>query len=202
MAEGLLERRGDRFRTRRRRDAFLVRGRPAYAAHGLKYAEDLYPAWGRPRRSRADRPADHRAREHPRRRQGEDARLHPRDARARARHERGAAARRRLQRPAPAARRRRRTGHLFDRAGAADARPDARRCSTCPACSRSRARSSRATAAPTASRCCRRLPHVAVRLRVRRRAAVGHDAPRTRGRLPAAPAQELRGDGRQAASSS
>ena len=28
-------------------DAFLVPGRPAYSANGLKYAEDLYPAWGR-----------------------------------------------------------------------------------------------------------------------------------------------------------
>ena len=28
-------------------DTFLVRGRPAYSANGLKYAEDLYPAWGR-----------------------------------------------------------------------------------------------------------------------------------------------------------
>ena len=28
-------------------DAFLVRGRPAYSANGLKYAEDLYPVWGR-----------------------------------------------------------------------------------------------------------------------------------------------------------
>ncbi len=28
-------------------DAFLVKGRPAFIAHGLKYAENLYPAWGR-----------------------------------------------------------------------------------------------------------------------------------------------------------
>ena len=28
-------------------DAFLVKGRPAYSANGIKYAEDLYPAWGR-----------------------------------------------------------------------------------------------------------------------------------------------------------
>ena len=27
-------------------DFFLVRGRPAYGGHGLKYAEDLYPVWG------------------------------------------------------------------------------------------------------------------------------------------------------------
>src|SRR4030095_13951968 len=28
-------------------DACLVRGRPAFSASGFRYAEDLYPAWGR-----------------------------------------------------------------------------------------------------------------------------------------------------------
>jgi hypothetical protein len=39
-------------------DAFLVQGRPSYAAHGLKYAEDLYPAWaGLAQMVRSGRPA-------------------------------------------------------------------------------------------------------------------------------------------------
>ena len=46
-AEGLLTRDGDRFTNTEVADAFLVRGRPGYIAHGLKFAEDLYPAWGR-----------------------------------------------------------------------------------------------------------------------------------------------------------
>ena len=46
-AEGLLTREGDRFVNTEVADAFLVRGRPGYIAHGLKFAEDLYPAWGR-----------------------------------------------------------------------------------------------------------------------------------------------------------
>ena len=46
-AEGLLVREGDTFANGPAADAFLVRGRPAYIAHGLKFAEDLYPAWGR-----------------------------------------------------------------------------------------------------------------------------------------------------------
>lgn len=46
-AEGLLVRDGDTFANGPAADAFLVRGRPAYIAHGLKFAEDLYPAWGR-----------------------------------------------------------------------------------------------------------------------------------------------------------
>jgi precorrin-6B methylase 2 len=46
-AEGLLTRAGDLFQNTPLADAYLVRGRPAYIAHGLKFAEDLYPAWGR-----------------------------------------------------------------------------------------------------------------------------------------------------------
>ncbi len=46
-AEGLLTREGDRFANTDVANAFLVRGRPGYIAHGLKFAEDLYPAWGR-----------------------------------------------------------------------------------------------------------------------------------------------------------
>ena len=46
-AEGLLTRAGDLFANTPTADAYLVKGRPAYIAHGLKFAEDLYPAWGR-----------------------------------------------------------------------------------------------------------------------------------------------------------
>jgi Dimerisation domain len=46
-AEGLLTRAGDLFANTPIADAYLVKGRPAYIAHGLKFAEDLYPAWGR-----------------------------------------------------------------------------------------------------------------------------------------------------------
>jgi hypothetical protein len=46
-AEGLLTRAGDLFENTPIADAYLVKGRPAYIAHGLKFAEDLYPAWGR-----------------------------------------------------------------------------------------------------------------------------------------------------------
>jgi len=46
-AEGLLARSGDLFAITPIADAYLVKGRPAYIAHGLKFAEDLYPAWGR-----------------------------------------------------------------------------------------------------------------------------------------------------------
>jgi predicted O-methyltransferase YrrM len=44
--EGLLTQDGERYANTPLVDAFLVRGRPAFSAHGLKYAEDLYPAWG------------------------------------------------------------------------------------------------------------------------------------------------------------
>ena len=46
-AEGLLTRNGVTFANTPVVEAFLVKGRPAYIAHGLKFAEDLYPAWGR-----------------------------------------------------------------------------------------------------------------------------------------------------------
>lgn len=45
VADGLLEKSEDRFANTPATRAFLVRGQPAYAAHGLKYAQDLYPAW-------------------------------------------------------------------------------------------------------------------------------------------------------------
>lgn len=45
VAEGLLSREGDAYTNTPVTDAFLVRGRPAYSANGLKYAQDLYPAW-------------------------------------------------------------------------------------------------------------------------------------------------------------
>jgi predicted O-methyltransferase YrrM len=47
VAEGLLAREGDAYSNTPVTDAFLVRGRPAYSANGLKYAQDLYPAWNR-----------------------------------------------------------------------------------------------------------------------------------------------------------
>jgi predicted O-methyltransferase YrrM len=46
VAEGLLTRTGERYTNDAIVDAFLVRGRPAYTANGLKYAQNLYPAWG------------------------------------------------------------------------------------------------------------------------------------------------------------
>jgi hypothetical protein len=46
-AEGLLTRSGGLFQNTPIAEAYLVKGRPAYIAHGLKFAEDLYPAWGR-----------------------------------------------------------------------------------------------------------------------------------------------------------
>lgn len=46
VAEGLLVKQGDAFRNTPATAAFLVRGRPTYGGHGLKYAEDLYPVWG------------------------------------------------------------------------------------------------------------------------------------------------------------
>jgi len=47
VAEGLVTRTDDTFANTPMADAYLVKGRPAYIAHGLKFAEDLYPAWGR-----------------------------------------------------------------------------------------------------------------------------------------------------------
>jgi predicted O-methyltransferase YrrM len=47
VAEGLLTAADDRFENTPAAEAFLVRGRPGYIAHGLKFAEHLYPTWGR-----------------------------------------------------------------------------------------------------------------------------------------------------------
>ena len=46
VAEGLLAGDGDRFQNAPIASAYLVRDRTAYIGHGLKYAENLYPAWG------------------------------------------------------------------------------------------------------------------------------------------------------------
>lgn len=43
---GLLQRDGEKFRNTPTTNVFLVKGRPAYLGGGLKYARDLYPAWG------------------------------------------------------------------------------------------------------------------------------------------------------------
>src|SRR5688500_11874029 len=43
---GLLERDNGRFRNTPTTDTFLVKGRTAYLGDSLKYARDLYPAWG------------------------------------------------------------------------------------------------------------------------------------------------------------
>jgi hypothetical protein len=47
VAEGLVTTSQGRFVNTAVTDAFLVRSRPTYGGHGLKYAEDLYPVWGR-----------------------------------------------------------------------------------------------------------------------------------------------------------
>ena len=47
VAEGLLTSENGTFANTPVVEAFLVRGRPAFSASGFKYAEDLYPAWGR-----------------------------------------------------------------------------------------------------------------------------------------------------------
>jgi hypothetical protein len=47
VAEGMVTRDGDHYCNAPVTDAFLVRAKPTYGGHGLKYAEDLYPAWGR-----------------------------------------------------------------------------------------------------------------------------------------------------------
>jgi hypothetical protein len=46
VAEGMLVADGETYRNSEVADAFLVRGRPTYAVNNLKYAENLYPAWG------------------------------------------------------------------------------------------------------------------------------------------------------------
>ena len=43
---GLLARDGDSFRNTPTTNVFLTKGRPAYLGDSLKYARDLYPAWG------------------------------------------------------------------------------------------------------------------------------------------------------------
>ena len=43
---GLLRRDGDRFHNTPTSQTFLVKGRPSYLGDSLKYARDLYPAWG------------------------------------------------------------------------------------------------------------------------------------------------------------
>ena len=47
VTTGMLEREGDRYKNSPTSASFLVRGTPAFIGDGLKYAEDLYPAWGR-----------------------------------------------------------------------------------------------------------------------------------------------------------
>jgi predicted O-methyltransferase YrrM len=46
-AEGLLTRNGEAYSNAPVSEAYLVRGKPGYIAHGLKFAEDLQPAWTR-----------------------------------------------------------------------------------------------------------------------------------------------------------
>jgi hypothetical protein len=46
VAEGLCTRVDGRYHNTPVAAAYLVRGKPSYGGHGLKYAEDLYPAWG------------------------------------------------------------------------------------------------------------------------------------------------------------
>jgi hypothetical protein len=47
VAEGLLTVADGRYANTPVTDTFLVKNRPAYGGHGLKYAEDLYEPWGR-----------------------------------------------------------------------------------------------------------------------------------------------------------
>ena len=46
VADGTLTGDGTHYQNTPATTAYLVRGQPAYAANGLKYAQDLYPAWG------------------------------------------------------------------------------------------------------------------------------------------------------------
>lgn len=46
VGSGMLTTDGSRYENTPTAAAFLVRGRPAYIGDGLKYARDLYPAWG------------------------------------------------------------------------------------------------------------------------------------------------------------
>lgn len=43
---GMIERDGDKYKNSETSEFFLVRGKGAFIGDGLKYAEDLYPAWG------------------------------------------------------------------------------------------------------------------------------------------------------------
>lgn len=43
---GMIERDGDKYKNSPTSEFFLVRGKGAFIGDGLKYAEDLYPAWG------------------------------------------------------------------------------------------------------------------------------------------------------------
>ena len=134
---GCSTRDGDASRNTPATDAFLVARPPGLQRrHGLKYAEDLYPAWGAlADLVRTGRPTD-AARDDSRRRQGEDPRVRVGDARARAGHRLGAAARVDLTRPQAPARRRRRSRHLLGRARAAHARTDVDGARSARACSK------------------------------------------------------------------
>jgi hypothetical protein len=46
VADGTLTSDGTHYQNTPATAAYLVKGQPAYAANGLKYAQDLYPAWG------------------------------------------------------------------------------------------------------------------------------------------------------------
>jgi len=46
VADGTLSSDGTHYQNTPATLAYLVKGQPAYAANGLKYAQDLYPAWG------------------------------------------------------------------------------------------------------------------------------------------------------------
>ena len=46
VADGTLTSDGTTYQNTPATQAYLVRGQPAYAANNLKYAQDLYPAWG------------------------------------------------------------------------------------------------------------------------------------------------------------
>ncbi|MBW8868659.1 MAG: methyltransferase domain-containing protein [Acidobacteria bacterium] len=47
VTTALIERDGDKYKNSPTAEFFLVRGKGPYIGDGLKYAEDLYPAWGR-----------------------------------------------------------------------------------------------------------------------------------------------------------
>ena len=47
VTAGMIERDGDKYKNSPTSEFFLVRGKGPYIGDGLKYAEDLYPAWGR-----------------------------------------------------------------------------------------------------------------------------------------------------------